>query len=359
MPAAPVARTSPSAPRTPPVDGSRRVLPSANRTERPDRAAARSSTDVARATSVATPLLALSRSRSASRTSTASFRSAVVARAPASMPCPESQTRKAAGLERSSRPLSSPAELTNSTIRSLFNHSPCLAGYVTVNIVSLVTQFGRSGDDAAPGVHEDTRRRSSGGAAPRRALRPPARDARRGRHERRRAASVPDRRRLAARAPGRARRPTAACGPFGRRGDPGPDRGRDPAGCGRSHPRPVRPHGSPAAAARAAGGPAPGTGAAPPLGSPLRQPDSRVDPRVERVDEETEDEDAEGGEHDHPLRRRQVEVVDRPDGEPAEARQPEDGLGEERAAEREPEIHPEDRHDGQQGVPDHVLPQHE
>ncbi len=65
-------------------------------------------------------------------------------------------------------------------------------------------------------------------------------------------------------------------------------------------------------------------GPAPPalVDPPLRQPDPRVDPRVDRVDREVEDDDAEGGEHDHTLHRGEVEVVDRPERELAEPGSP-------------------------------------
>ena len=58
-----------------------------------------------------------------------------------------------------------------------------------------------------------------------------------------------------------------------------------------------------------------------------------------------------------PCDHREIEAVDRADGEPPEPGQPEDGLREERSPEREADVHSEDRDDRQQGVADHVPPQ--
>src|SRR4029079_12919972 len=90
------------------------------------------------------------------------------------------------------------------------------------------------------------------------------------------------------------------------------------------------------------GGAAPPAGATPLARPALCQPDARVDPCIEDVDHQVEHDDAGGREHDHPLRRRQVEVVDGADRQPPEPRQPVHALGEERTAEREPDVHAED-----------------
>src|SRR5205814_8012195 len=88
--------------------------------------------------------------------------------------------------------------------------------------------------------------------------------------------------------------------------------------------------------------------------SSLAQPNTWVDDRVRQVDHEVEHNDAERGEHDHPLRRRQVERLDGVDGGLAEPLQPVDRLGEDRAAERDADVHAEHRHDRQQRVPEDV-----
>src|SRR5919199_6156327 len=64
----------------------------------------------------------------------------------------------------------------------------------------------------------------------------------------------------------------------------------------------------------------------------LRQPDPRIDPGVEEVDDEIEDDDRERGEDDHALDRRDVVEVEREDGRLPEPRKAVDGLGEHGAA---------------------------
>src|SRR5947209_489651 len=86
----------------------------------------------------------------------------------------------------------------------------------------------------------------------------------------------------------------------------------------------------------------------------LGESDPRVDPRVQQVHDQVEDDDADGGEDDDPLHRRKVECTDRGDRGLAEAGQPVDRLGEDRAAQRKTDVHAEHRHDRQQGVPQHV-----
>src|SRR6478672_68000 len=65
----------------------------------------------------------------------------------------------------------------------------------------------------------------------------------------------------------------------------------------------------------------------------LAEPNTWIDDRVEQVDEQVENNDAECGEHDHPLHRRQVEPFDRLNQGLPEPRQPVNRLGEDRAAE--------------------------
>src|ERR671930_121615 len=69
------------------------------------------------------------------------------------------------------------------------------------------------------------------------------------------------------------------------------------------------------------------------------QPNPGIDPGVEEVDDEVEDDDRERREHDHPLHGRDVVVVQPEDGRLPEARQAVHRLGEHRAAEREADVH--------------------
>src|SRR5205085_7149749 len=58
----------------------------------------------------------------------------------------------------------------------------------------------------------------------------------------------------------------------------------------------------------------------------LCEPDSRVDPGVQEIDDEVEDDDGQRGEDDHALDGRRVVVEERPDRRVAEARKAVDGL---------------------------------
>src|ERR687884_1954588 len=93
--------------------------------------------------------------------------------------------------------------------------------------------------------------------------------------------------------------------------------------------------------------------------SSLRKPDPWVDPGVEEVDEEVEDDDRERREHDHPLDGRDVVVEEPADRGPPQAGQAVDGLREDGSAEREADVHPEHRHDREHGVPQDVRAEHE
>src|SRR5262245_48843156 len=88
----------------------------------------------------------------------------------------------------------------------------------------------------------------------------------------------------------------------------------------------------------------------------LRQPDSRIDHRIENIDDETDDDDDDRGEHDHGLDRGQVEAVETLPCDQPEPRQTVHGLGEDRPSERDGDVQAEDRHDRQHRVPQHVLP---
>src|SRR2546421_9535095 len=89
------------------------------------------------------------------------------------------------------------------------------------------------------------------------------------------------------------------------------------------------------------------------------QPDPWIDPGVEEVDDEVEDDDRERREDDHSLHRRDVVVVQAEDGRLPETREAVDRLGEDRASEREADVHAEHRHDGQHRIPQDVRAQHE
>src|SRR6266542_5068774 len=89
----------------------------------------------------------------------------------------------------------------------------------------------------------------------------------------------------------------------------------------------------------------------------LGEPDARVDPGVQDVDQQVEDDDREGGEDDHALDHGQVVVGDGEQGGVPEAGQVVDALGEDRTPERQPDVHPEDGDDGQQRVAEHVRAQ--
>ena len=62
-----------------------------------------------------------------------------------------------------------------------------------------------------------------------------------------------------------------------------------------------------------------------------------------------------GGQQHHALDHRVVAIVDRLDGEAADARPREHGLGHHRAGEQAAELEPRDREDGNGRVPERVL----
>src|SRR5688500_2137197 len=80
------------------------------------------------------------------------------------------------------------------------------------------------------------------------------------------------------------------------------------------------------------------------------EPDSRVDPSVEEVHDEREDDDRERTEDDDALEDREVELADRPDRGRAQPVQPEDGLDEDRPAEQQADVHAQDRDHRQERV---------
>src|ERR1041384_6829396 len=91
-------------------------------------------------------------------------------------------------------------------------------------------------------------------------------------------------------------------------------------------------------------------------GRASRGPDPRVEARVEDVDERAHDRDEEGavedGRHDHG----QIEGDERVVREEPHAGEAEDDLRQERApADEHTEVEPEERHEGDQGRPQHVL----
>src|SRR5436190_5348383 len=92
--------------------------------------------------------------------------------------------------------------------------------------------------------------------------------------------------------------------------------------------------------------------------APSGQPDSWVDPGVEEVDQQVEHDDRDGSEDNHPHDDRQVGLSDRANQELAEPRQVVDRLREDRAAQADPDVHAEHRHDRQQGVAENVRADH-
>src|SRR5436190_7661269 len=72
---------------------------------------------------------------------------------------------------------------------------------------------------------------------------------------------------------------------------------------------------------------------------------ARVQEGVGDIDDQVRDDDEERAEEDRALDHRQVGVVDAGVGQPADARDVEDDLGENRAAEQDADVEAEDRHD--------------
>src|SRR3954466_1823769 len=77
----------------------------------------------------------------------------------------------------------------------------------------------------------------------------------------------------------------------------------------------------------------------------LLVPHTRVEERVDDVDDQVEEDDEEGAHEDRPLDGRQVALLDGVEGEAADAGDVEDGLGENSPAEQDPEVEAEDRDD--------------
>src|SRR6478736_763417 len=90
----------------------------------------------------------------------------------------------------------------------------------------------------------------------------------------------------------------------------------------------------------------------------LREANPWIDPRVEDVNHEREDDDGDRAEDDDALEHGQVEAPDRLERGPSEPGEPEDGLDEDRAPEQKADVHPDHRHDGEHRVPQHVLADH-
>src|SRR5438034_9480079 len=90
----------------------------------------------------------------------------------------------------------------------------------------------------------------------------------------------------------------------------------------------------------------------------LGGPDPRVEPGVDEVDQSAEDDDEERAVERHPHDRREVEAPHRLTRGPADTLQVEDRLGQDRpAAEHGGEVETEQRHERDQRVAQHVLPQ--
>src|SRR5947207_13347113 len=94
-------------------------------------------------------------------------------------------------------------------------------------------------------------------------------------------------------------------------------------------------------------------------GPTLRRADAWVEPRVEEVDERTREGEEEGAVDDRRHDHRQVQRRQRVVGEEADARQPEDHLGQQRAAgDEDPEVESEEADEGDHRRPEIVLEQH-
>src|SRR3954470_14088973 len=74
-------------------------------------------------------------------------------------------------------------------------------------------------------------------------------------------------------------------------------------------------------------------------------PHSRVEERVDHVDDQVQQDDEERAEQDGALDRRQIALLDRVEGQAADAGDVEDRLGEDGAAEQDAEVQAEDRDD--------------
>src|SRR5437762_1234182 len=90
----------------------------------------------------------------------------------------------------------------------------------------------------------------------------------------------------------------------------------------------------------------------------LPEPDTRVDERVEEVDDQIRDAVDRGDDQDARLDLREVLDVDRVDEQLSHPRVGEDGLRDRRAAEQEPELEPADRHQRQERVAESVPADH-
>src|SRR5919108_5846419 len=84
------------------------------------------------------------------------------------------------------------------------------------------------------------------------------------------------------------------------------------------------------------------------------EPDPRVDHRVEEVDQQVDEDEGRGHDQHAAADERVVARVDRLDGEAAEPRPGEDRFGEDRPAEEEAELQPDDRQDRDERVAERV-----
>src|SRR5918998_1382752 len=84
-------------------------------------------------------------------------------------------------------------------------------------------------------------------------------------------------------------------------------------------------------------------------------PDSWIEECVHDVHYEVHEDDGQRRDQDGALHDRQVALLDRVVGEAPDARDVEDGLREDRAAEQDAEVEPEDRHDRRDGGAEAVL----
>src|SRR5690242_12407651 len=74
-------------------------------------------------------------------------------------------------------------------------------------------------------------------------------------------------------------------------------------------------------------------------------PHTRVEERVDDVDDQVEEDDEEGAHEDRPLDGRQVALLDGVEGQAADAGDVEDRLGEDRTTEQDAEVEAEDGDD--------------
>src|SRR5689334_18729006 len=84
------------------------------------------------------------------------------------------------------------------------------------------------------------------------------------------------------------------------------------------------------------------------------EPDARIDPGVQEVDQQVDEDDDQGREDHDPHGDGVVELTERVHRDISEARHAEHILHDDRPAQGEGDVHAEHGHDGQHGVPQHV-----